>query len=124
MATRIINKLYNLFDAVEATVTSTYRGELYSQYHRIETSFEHIEPQPKRATKNLESLIKEANKHGYLASIAQGYDKDEKKLYWYAFVHGPDNGTDVAGSSHGCFDTAYQALKVALESISRRWNDQ
>lgn len=113
MPTKIINKLYNLFDAVEATVTSKYRGELNTEFHRIETSYEHVEPPVKRATKNLESLIKALNKIGYTVSISQIID-NHGYFVWSCFIHDQKAIDTVVGHSKTYHKTAYQALKEAI----------
>ena len=62
MTTRIVNKLYNCFGTLLATKTSLYNEGVYTPVN-VESDLVHVEPQPKRPTKNLESLIKAANEH-------------------------------------------------------------
>jgi len=65
-----------------------------------------------RATKNLESLIKAANKAGYAVHLTQL--SSMQKWYCYLFI---DSGK-IADVGHTQFmPTAHAALKAALDSI-------
>jgi len=111
MATRIINKLYGFDDELIATKTSVCKyNELTIML--IETEFEPCEKPIKRATKNLESLIKALNKKGYTVSLTQIYCHNE--FSWSCFIHDDKRSGNIYGCSERNQKTAYLALKEAI----------
>lgn len=113
MATRITNKLYGFMGELIATRKTTAKYNTHA-IMVIETEFDVAEPQPKRATKNLESLIKALNKQGYTVSLSQIIDSHDN-FVWGCFIHDQkrQDNTVVYYSTH-YHKTAYQALKEAM----------
>jgi len=111
MATRIVNKLYGFFGELIATKKTTAKYNTHA-IMLIETEFEVAEPQPKRATKNLESLIKALNKKGYTVSLTQIYCHNE--FSWSCFIHDDKRSGNIYGGSERNQKTAYLAVKAAI----------
>jgi hypothetical protein len=68
-------------------------------------------PEPKRITKNLESLVKYANMRGYHFHLLQNSGKFGFK--WYGFMY--DENCDIVVNTGIDYDTPYQAAKAMME---------
>ena len=111
MATRITIKLYNYYGEFVKRISLVSRVAFYDAKH-VETTLVHVEPQPKRPTKNLESLIKALNKQGYTVSLTQIYCHNE--FSWSCFIHDDKRSGNIYGGSERNQKTAYLAVKAAI----------
>lgn len=111
MATRIVNKLYTKFGYLLKTTFSTVNTAFRDTDYVVSTVMNY-EPPVKRPTKNLESLIKAANKAGYIVHLCQStYDRT-----WYCHLF--KKPCELVNKNNTRYmDTPYKALKAALDSI-------
>lgn len=118
MATKITIKLYDYYNNFVKQLSLVSRVAFYDA-KRAETTLEHIEPPVKRATKNLDSLIKALNKQGYTVSLTQILDSDHS-IVWDCFIHDENRNQAIIGHTSHMQKTAYLAIKEAVSKIQIR----